>query len=136
MNETDNNLWHYSAKIFTYIDLKLDLLSTLRENHGKFPSNDDFQQLDHVLQVGNNPSYKVERLLTNRLHLHLMRNARGDEIDQQLTEYYTHFEQNLYAIQNLVQTVDLSVICFLAWLKYYAHIYSFALSNDSHEPVL
>ncbi|CAF3907546.1 unnamed protein product, partial [Rotaria sp. Silwood2] len=136
INKNDNDLWYYSAKIFTYIDRKLDLLSTLKESHGNLPLTEEYEQFNHCLEIANNATYKVERLMVNRFHMHLMRDARGDEIDQQLTENYIHFEQNLHDIQNIEKENDLKLISMLAWLKYYTQIYAFALNVDSRQDVL
>jgi hypothetical protein len=107
MNENDNNLWQYSAKIFTYIDRKLYLFSTLKENNGKIPLNEEYEQFNHSLVVANEPTHKVERLLVNRFHMHLMRDAAGDEINQQLIEHYTHFQENLKETQGIEKADDL-----------------------------
>ncbi|CAF0975366.1 unnamed protein product [Rotaria sordida] len=136
MNKNDNDLWYYSAKIFTYIDRKLDLLSTLKENYGNLPLTEEYEQFNHCLELANNVTCKVERLMVNRLHMHLMRDASGDEIDQQLTEHYIHIEQNLREIQNIEKVDSIKLISMLAWLKYYAQIYAFALNADSRQVVL
>ncbi|CAF3944692.1 unnamed protein product, partial [Rotaria sordida] len=136
MNKNDNDLWYYSAKIFTYIDRKLDLLSTLKENYGNLPLTEEYEQFNHCLELANNATCKVERLMVNRLHMHLMRDASSDEIDQQLTEHYIHFEQNLREIQNIEKVDSIKLISMLAWLKYYAQIYAFALNADSRQVVL
>ncbi|UJR16715.1 hypothetical protein I4U23_003615, partial [Adineta vaga] len=136
MNENDNDLWQYSAKIFTYVDRKLDLISTLKENHGKLPSNEDYEQFDHSLKVANNTTQKVDRLMVNRLHMQLMRDASGDQIEPQLREFYADFERNFRENQNIKKVNDLETISSLAWLKYYTQIYGFALNNDSREDVM
>jgi hypothetical protein len=136
INQNDNDLWQYSAKIFTYIDRKLDLFATLKENHGKIPSNEDYKQFNRSLTVADKPTHKVERLLVNRFHMHLMRDASGNEIERQLTEYYAHFQENLKEIQRIGKADDLQRISMIAWLKYYIQIYGFALNNDSREEVL
>ncbi|CAF3712950.1 unnamed protein product [Rotaria sp. Silwood1] len=136
MNQDDNDLWHYSAKFFTYIDRKLDLLSTLKENNGNLPFNDQYEELDNFLERTKNPNNKIERLMMNRLHMNLMRNAPGHEIDKQLKEHFDHFRQNLHEIQNIEKVYDIKSISMLAWLKYYAQIYGFALNADSGTDIL
>lgn len=136
LDENNNDLWHYSAKIFTYIDRKLDFFSTLKANNGRLPSIPAFEELNNSLQTTRAGLLKVERLMVNRLHMHLMKDARGDEIEQRLTNQYTYFEQNLYAVQNIQQGIDATMISLLAWLKYYSQIYGFALANESREPIL
>ncbi|CAF1340047.1 unnamed protein product [Adineta steineri] len=136
MNENDNDLWQYSAKIFTYIDRKLDLFTTLKENNGQLPLTDEYEQFNHSLEISNKKTQRVERSLMNRLHMYLMWDAPGHEIDQQLTEYYGYFEANLREMQNTEKIDSLELISKLAWLKYYLQIYGFALNNDSREDVL
>jgi len=136
MNEKNSDLWQYSAKILTYIDRRLDLFSTLKENNGRIPLNDDYEQFNHHLTVANEPTYKVQRLLVNRFHMLLMRDASADLIEQQLIEHLPHFAENLQEIQKNYQVINLQLISMIAWVKYYAQIYSFALNNDSRENVL
>ncbi|CAF1018079.1 unnamed protein product [Rotaria sordida] len=54
MNNENNDLWSYSAKIFTIIDNKLDLTSILKENLGILPSKNEFEQLNQSLEITNN----------------------------------------------------------------------------------
>ncbi len=136
MNDPNNNLWHYSAKIFTIIDRRLDLLTTLRENNGKLSSHEDHQEFNQTLTAVSNRTHKVEHLLVNRLHMHLMMNAHEDEIDEQLTNHYKHFKENLVEMQNIKSKANGDLVFLLAWLKYYAEIYGFTLNNESQEDVL
>ncbi|CAM2726708.1 unnamed protein product [Rotaria socialis] len=136
MNQDDNDLWHYSAKFFTYIDRKLDLLVTLKENNGNLPFNDQYEQFNNFLERTKNPTFKIERLMMNRLHMNLMRDASGHEIEKQLTEYFEHFRQNLHEIQNTQKVDDIKSISMLAWLKYYAQMYGFALNVDNGADIL
>ena len=136
INENNNDLWQYSAKIFAYIDQKLNLSSTSKNNHGTIPIDEDIEQLNRSLQKANKGTYKVERLLLNRLHMHLMKDALADEIDQQLNEYYECFQENLNQIQGVDRAENIQVISILAWIKYYSQIYAFALNEDSRVNVL
>jgi hypothetical protein len=68
--------------------------------------------------------------------MHFMLDARGDTINQQLTDYYEYFNENLHEIQNIKEQAGGQFISLLAWLKYYAQMYAFALDNDSRENVL
>ncbi|CAF3297892.1 unnamed protein product [Rotaria sp. Silwood2] len=136
INDGNNDLWFYSAKIFTIIDNKLDLTSTLKENHGNLPSTDEYQQLNQSLEMPNTSTRKIERLMVNRLHMHLMLSVQGNEIDQQLTDEYEHFVENVRKIQSSKKLDVGQRISLLAWIKYYAQMYAFALNNDSREDVL
>ncbi|CAM4829130.1 unnamed protein product [Rotaria magnacalcarata] len=136
LNQDDNDLWHYSAKFFTYIDRKLDLLVVLKENNGNLPFNDQYKQFNNFLEKTKNPIFKIERLMVNRLHMNLMRDASAQEIEKQLTEYFEHFRQNLHEIQNIQKVYDIKTISMLAWLKYYAQMYGFALNVDNGADIL
>ncbi|CAF1179143.1 unnamed protein product [Rotaria sp. Silwood1] len=59
-----------------------------------------------------------------------MRSTSDDEIDQQLIDHYEDFQENLYRIQNMNNTIDFQWISLLVWLKYYAQIYAIALNNE------
>ncbi|CAF5120810.1 unnamed protein product, partial [Rotaria sp. Silwood1] len=136
MNDENNDLWFYSAKIFTIIDNKLDLTSTLKENHGNLPSNDEYKHLNQSLEIPNISTRKIERLMVNRLHMHLMLSVQGNEIGQQLTDEYPYFIENFREIQSGNKLDVGQMISLLAWLKYYAQMYAFALNNDSRDDVL
>ena len=136
INQNNNDLWQYSAKIFTYIDRKYDLSSTSEENHGIIPLNEDIEVFNRSLQKANKGTYKVERLLLNRFHMHLMKSASADQINQQLIHFNKYFIENFRQIQNIKKVEDLQTISILSWLKYYTQIYAFALNKDSRENVL
>ncbi|CAF0803717.1 unnamed protein product [Rotaria sordida] len=59
MNDENNDLWSYSAKIFTIIDNKHDLTSILKENLGILPSKNEFEQLNQSLEMTNNSKRKI-----------------------------------------------------------------------------
>ncbi|CAF4186408.1 unnamed protein product, partial [Rotaria sordida] len=59
MNDENNDLWSYSAKIFTIIDNKHDLTSILKENIGILPSKNEFEQLNQSLEMTNNSKRKI-----------------------------------------------------------------------------
>ncbi|CAF5024673.1 unnamed protein product, partial [Rotaria sp. Silwood1] len=136
MNDENNDLWFYSAKIFTIIDNKLELTSTLKKNHGNLSSNDEYQHLNQSLEISNTSTRKIQRLMVNRLHMHLMLSVQGDKIDQQLTNEYPHFVENVHTIQSNKKLDVGQMISLVAWLKYYAQMYAFALNNDSREDIL
>ncbi|CAF1188642.1 unnamed protein product [Rotaria sp. Silwood1] len=136
LNENDNDLWQYSAKIFNFIHYKFDLISVLKEYHGRLPLDEKFEQFNHSLDIIDHVSHKIERLLVNQIHMHLMHRTSDNEIDQQLTDHYEHFEQNIYMMQNMKTTVNFQWISVVAWLKYYAQIYAFALNNESQNYIM
>ena len=100
ISDENNDLWFYSAKILTIIDNILDLTATLKGKHGVLPSNDEFKQLSRSLEMTNSSKRKIERSMANRLHMHLMLGAQGNEVDQQLTDEYDDFVKNFREIQS------------------------------------
>ncbi len=152
MNKSDNNLWQYSAKIFTYIDRKLQLLPMIKDFHGQLPSIDDdsqkfdedirdlitkYQQLDEHLQKLNDSSRKIEHIMVTRIHMHLILSVNNKEIIENiLDEHFNKFEENLREIQNTQKNYGLTLISLISWLKYYAQLYAFVLINDSHHQIL
>jgi hypothetical protein len=151
MSKSDNNLWQYSAKIFTYIDSKLQLLPMIKDFHGQLPSIDDsqrynedirelinkYQQFDQHLKQVNDLSRKIEHIMVTRIHMHLMLGVNDKEIIENiLNEHFYQFEENLYEIQNIQKKYGLTLISLLSWLKYYAQLYAFVLINDSHHQIL
>ncbi|CAF4891871.1 unnamed protein product, partial [Rotaria sp. Silwood2] len=65
-----------------------------------------------------------------------MLSVEGDEIDQQLTNEYPYFIENVRIIQSNTKLHVLQKISLIVWLKYYAQMYAFALINYSHEDIL
>ncbi|CAF1040574.1 unnamed protein product, partial [Didymodactylos carnosus] len=136
MKDDNNDLWFYSAKIFTIIDKFLNLTDTLKENHGLLPLTNEFEALNQSLEAAQSSSRKVERLIVNRFHMHLMLEAQGDEIDQQLNDEYDHFVENFNKLQSDSELNVIQRISLIAWLKYYTQMYAFALWNESEQDVL
>ncbi|CAF2743269.1 unnamed protein product, partial [Rotaria sp. Silwood2] len=136
LNGQRNDLWRYSARIFTIIiDQKLKLISTLKENHGKLLVSDEYTNFNESLKMQADP-LKIQRLLVNRIHMHLMLDIQGDEIDERLNEYYPYFEENFNAIQSQNHLPTGQFISCIAWLKFYAQMYAFALHNDNKGEVM
>ncbi|CAF4419783.1 unnamed protein product [Rotaria socialis] len=133
INDPQNDLWFYSAKIFTVIDNTINLTKILKDNHGIHPSKKEYQQLSQSLKIPQICTSKIERLMVNRLHMHFMLNAQGTEIDQQLTDEYEYFIKNFGNIQDIDQLDGVQKISLIAWIKYYAQMYAFALYNESKE---
>ncbi|CAF2215640.1 unnamed protein product, partial [Rotaria magnacalcarata] len=133
INDSKNDLWFYSAKIFTVIDHTIDLTATLKENHGNLPSTDEYNKLNQSLDVPQTSTIKIEQLMVNRLHKHFLMSVQEDEIDQQLIDEYEYFIENFGKIQDIDQLDGVQKISFIAWIKYYAQMYAFALHNESKE---
>ena len=82
-------MWKYSAKILTHINRKLDLFSTIKDNNGQFD------------QYFNDSSQKIERLMVNRIHVHLMLSLNGQEsIENMLRSSFEEFQKNMQQIEN------------------------------------
>jgi hypothetical protein len=137
MNDESNDLWRYSAKIFTYIDRKLDLFSNLQENNGKLAVNEEQQRLDQFLErIRNNKNHKIQRLIVNWFHMKLMRDIQQKTLEKKLTDGYRYFEENLRESRNQKSVNTIQLIAAVAWLKYYAQAYAFSLHADSKMAVL
>ncbi|CAF4692150.1 unnamed protein product, partial [Rotaria sp. Silwood2] len=151
MSKSNNNLWQYSAKIFTYIDRKLQLLLMIQDFNGQLPSiensekldenlrelMDKYQQFDEHLQQLNDTSRKIEHIMVTRIHMHLILSVNNKEIIENiLQEHFNQFEENIQIIQNKQKHYSLTLISLISWLKYYAQLYTFVLINDSHHAIL
>ena len=134
IGQKDNNLWRYFAKNFTYVLRKLKLLESIQEHHGRIPESDEYILLEEYLQNIIDGPEKIERLFVDRLHIDLMLNISEKDFANILAEDYNYFEENLHSVTVLVtsahQRPSLQSIGLLSWLKYYAHMYVFALSNS------
>ncbi|CAF0809248.1 unnamed protein product [Rotaria sordida] len=151
MSKSNNNLWQYSAKIFTYIDRKLQLLPMIKDFNGQLPSIEDFekfdedlrklinkyQQFDEHLQQLNDTSRKIEHIMVTRIHMHLILSVNNKEtIENILQEHFNQFEENIRIIQNTQKHYGLTLISLISWLKHYAQLYAFVFINDSHHAIL
>ncbi|CAF3450207.1 unnamed protein product, partial [Rotaria sp. Silwood2] len=140
ISRKDNHLWRYSAKIFSYILQKLDILKSIQEHHGQFPHSDDYTRLEEHLQNFHGESDKIERLLVDRIHMDLMLTISEEKFADRLTDEYNHFEEDFHSMIVLLadkqQQLRLRSIGLLSWLKYYTHMYAFALSNDWHLDIM
>ena len=141
INKNDNHLWQYSSKIFSYILQKFQLVEFIREHHGRIVENDQqFKQFEEDLQNIIDKSDKIERLFVDRIHMDLMLSMNEEEFAGKLTNDYRHFEENFQLMIRLLtdtqQRSHLRSIALLSWLKYYTHIYAFALSNDWHLDIM
>ncbi|CAF3682110.1 unnamed protein product [Adineta steineri] len=151
MSKSDNNLWQYSAKIFTYIDRKLQLLPMIKDFNGQLPSIEDYlelnenlqeltnqyQQFDEHLRQLNDSSRKIEHIMVTRIHMHLILTMNNKEIIEDILEkHFVQFEENLREIQNTQKDYGTTLISLISWLKYYSQLYAFILINDSHHTIL
>ncbi|CAF1094104.1 unnamed protein product [Rotaria sordida] len=136
LDESRNNLWHYSAKNLTYIDRKLNLFSTIKTTNGQLPIDDKYMKLDDIFRQSTNSTRKTEHLFANRFHLNLMMDVTGDQIEIMLTKHFIHFKENFQEIQYVSSENPARHIALLSWIKYYCQMYAFALNNDSRENII
>jgi hypothetical protein len=97
INEGNNDLWKYSAKIFKLIYLKFDILSKLKANHGKFSFDEKYKQLNQFFKI---PTNMILQLMVNQLHMHLMLDVQERDIDRQLLDQYPNLKENNYQVSN------------------------------------
>ena len=140
ISKNDNHLWQYSSKILSYILQKFRLLEFVREYQGRIVENDQFKRFEECLRTIADKSDKIERLFVDRIHMDLMLSISEEEFADKLTNDYRHFEENFQLMIRLLadkqQRSHLLSIALLSWLKYYTHIYAFALNNDWHLDIM
>ncbi|CAF5035560.1 unnamed protein product [Rotaria sp. Silwood1] len=131
LDNSNNDLWKYSAKIFAYFEGVLGF-EIIRTNHGQVTVDGPYVQLEQYLARVNmsQRTTKIEHLLSNRIHSYLKQTIRKENIESSINNEYTYFEDNLIQLQSLLnqqQRSQVKIICLLSWLKYYTEMYSFAL---------
>ena len=151
MSQSDNSLWQYSAKIFTYIDRKLELLPLINEHHGQVSKLEEMpvksgdldelleehRQFDERIHQLNDSSRKIEHIMVTRFHTHLILSANDQRvIETVIQEHFVQFEENLRDIQNTTKTYGSNLISLISWLKYYAHLYAIQLINGGNQTAL
>ena len=138
ITSSDSNLWQYSARIFTVIDKKLDLLSKTKENRGRIPDNDrELQEFDNFLHQLNDSTCRIEHLMVNRIHMRLILNVQGKKIVENiLTKDFSCLEDNIRQMEDQQIVHGSKLISLTAWLKYYTQLYAFALNNDSKAEIM
>ena len=115
LSHSNDILWQYSAKIFTYIDRKLQLLTMIKDFHGQLPSIDDYDKFDedistiidqydefdkHIEQL-NDYSQKIEHIMITRIHMHLLLSMNDKEqIEQFLVRATGHTNIYKYKVDN------------------------------------
>jgi hypothetical protein len=139
INQTENNLWKYSAKIFSLIVRKLDLLSDIESSYNPLPDESgEINQLDEHLSTFMQSQFKIHRLFVNRIHLDLILSFHIDNnsIKSYLNEYYENFKNSIeFVTTSHLPTPSegyshVQLIRILSWLKYYSQLYSFSLVNN------
>ena len=137
MSQPENDLWQYSAKIFTFIDQELELLATTSENHGQLKDPTKYEIFDACLRQTNDNTRKIERLMVNRIHMQLMLAANGQgTIEKVLNDHYRQFEENLQQLQEEQANHGSAFISLTAWIKHYIELYAVALNNNNRDPIM
>ncbi|CAF4727951.1 unnamed protein product, partial [Rotaria sp. Silwood2] len=124
LDNSNNDLWKYSAKILAYFERMLGF-EIIRTNHGQITVDGPYAQLEQYLARVNmsQRKTKIEHLLSNRIHSYLKQTIGKENIENSLNNDYKYFEDNLIELQSLLnqqQRSHVKVICLISWLKYYA----------------
>ncbi len=141
----DHHLWKYCAKTFTIINDYLDLSSTISENSGQIPENDEYKNINQYLFGLQESTSKIEILLSMRIYMQLILDENyspkiNEDNQQHLTEIlrmeYDYFQENLNEIEHLSNEQRLERLSFIAWLKYYVLYYVYALKYDIKDEIM
>ncbi|CAF1364928.1 unnamed protein product [Rotaria sordida] len=139
INHNDTDLWRYSAKIFLYINRRLDLMENIENYHGQISvENGKFKKLEKFFTKLSDQSSKIQLLLVNHLHTNLILPINENDFENILRKDYGFFERNMHEMNEHLENKrhHVRLIGLITWLKYYAQIYAFVLHNDSHEDVM
>ncbi|CAF1266229.1 unnamed protein product, partial [Rotaria magnacalcarata] len=137
LSKPENDLWQYSAKILSFIDQEVELFSTVLSKNGQLEDLDKFKLLDECLHNINDDTYKIERLLVNRIHMQLMLRANEQGTPEKiLTDNYIQFEENVRQLQDEQSNHNSISISLIAWIKYYIELYAVALKNQCSEKIM
>ena len=125
-------MWKYSARIFTVIDRQLTLLDKIKKSNGQIPQDDEeIIRFDQYLKQLNDPTRKIERLMVNRIHMHLILDVRQKRtIEDILQRDFVYLEENIRQVTSNQSQSSASLISLVAWLKYYTQYYALALNHD------
>ncbi|CAF2744932.1 unnamed protein product [Rotaria sp. Silwood2] len=95
--KSNKNLWFYSAKIFKYIDQKLDLMSIINTSLTELSLIPELECVDQYFRQSNDKTQQIERILINRIHVYL-RSCITDEhmIEKYLIDNYDYFQENIH----------------------------------------
>ncbi|CAF4915976.1 unnamed protein product [Rotaria sp. Silwood1] len=132
ISKLDNSLWKYSARIFTVLDRKLELLDKIKKTNGQISQDDEeIEQFDQYLNALIDPTRKIEHLMVNRIHMHLILDVRQKRtIEDILQKDFIYLEDNIRRVIENQSQRSASLISLIAWLKYYTQYYALALNND------
>ena len=127
INQTNNHLWKYSAKIFSYIVGRLNLLTDIEFRH-QFQTSNELDEYFNSIEQSNS---KIHRLFASRIYLDLtLRFPMNDEsIRDYLNNHYENFQRSIQSV-TMSSSSDTQLILILAWLKFYCQLYSIALVNN------
>ncbi|CAF0876681.1 unnamed protein product [Rotaria sordida] len=135
-----NNLWLYSTKIFRYLDIKFDIISTIKNSKENITLIHEYEKLNESIK--NMSTKRIHHLMSNYIHMHLMvdRYKTIETIEDKLKSNFEQFEQNMTQIQDNIEQShhvhDLKMICLIAWIKYYTEFYACALNNRCEDKIL
>lgn len=134
MGKSSKNLWFYSAKIFKYIEQKLDLMSTIQTHITELSSVSKVEHLDQYFRQSNDKTQKIKHILINRIHLYFRNHITNeDTIEKYLVDNHNYFLENICKVDS---NCGLSMIISIAWFKVYADMYALALAKDDHTEIM
>jgi len=136
IDQKEKPLWKYSSTIFYSLISDFNLSENI-ESNDDFPldQSDEINQLNQQLKSQIN----LQRLLTDRLYLNFILKTSTEEnrLKGYLSKHHDLFAKRIEFV-NKFQTNKMSsyiqLIRCLAWLKYYAQLYSNSLSQHWNFP--
>ena len=132
-------LWQYSAKTLTLMDIQLELSSASEEYGGQLPDNDQYEEINQYLSQLDDPIHRMEALIMSRIFVQLIlgqnyqariSQANKNELTTILKTNFDRFETSLSEIKCDEDSQKLQRLSLLAWCRYYLLHYIYALKND------
>ena len=138
INQTENKLWKYSAKIVSSIVENLQLSDEIEESYKFITDLSDettIAQLDVHLKTLAKHKFKIHRLLVDRLYLEQCLNFtfNDQEIKKLLDSQCNHYIQSVAAICRLdlsdssTDLAHVKLVRLLAWVRFYSQCYAYSL---------
>ncbi|CAF1231023.1 unnamed protein product, partial [Didymodactylos carnosus] len=125
------------------VKLEIEFMKNWLVDHGdqtneQIPQyGDEMEQFDQYLNQLNDPTRKIERLMVNRIHMHLILDVHEDKvIEAILRKDFVRFKERIQQLVNEQSDHGSTLIGLTAWLKYYAQLYALALNNDKKAEVM
>ena len=141
INQTENNLWKYSAKILSSIVADLSSSDKIEQSYEFLPDLPEraiLGQLDTHLKRLAKHQLKIHRLLVDRLYLEQCLHFTFDDhsIRKLLDSQYDHYIHSVDAICSLdlsESSADLAhvrLVRLLAWVRFYSQCYAYSIIHQ------